>query len=128
MSLLTDTREKLQTRIDKLDEQLAPLQTERDELMLVMDALNAPNTPQPVSRSRSTGGTRRKRVSGENRADAMFELVAAEPGLTGSEIARRLNTQAGYISRLGKQLLEEGRLRRDDKKGYFANNGSAPVS
>ena len=65
------------------------------------------------SRSRATGGRRRRR--GGTRADQAVKLIEANPGITASEIAKRMKIKPNYLYRVLGDLQKEGRVKKDGR-------------
>jgi DNA invertase Pin-like site-specific DNA recombinase len=63
----------------------------------------------------SAGGRRRRR--GGTRADQAVKIVGANPGITASEVAKRMKIKPNYLYRVMGDLQKEGRVRKRGR-GY----------
>jgi ribosomal protein S25 len=67
-------------------------------------------------RKRSTGTGRRGRPRGSGARAAQAEkLVRANPGITISELAKKMNIKPNYLYRVLPQLQKDGKVRKRDK-------------
>jgi hypothetical protein len=66
---------------------------------------------------RSTGRTRGRRRSA--RADQAVKQVRTNPGITASEIAKKMRIQPNYVYRVMGDLQKQGKVRKKGK-GYVA--------
>jgi hypothetical protein len=64
----------------------------------------------------STTGTRRRRgrppKGAKTRADEALDLIKANPGISVSDIAKRMNIRQNYLYRVTGQLQKSGAVRR----------------
>jgi ribosomal protein S25 len=58
--------------------------------------------------------TGRKKRSG-TRADEAVKLIAKEPGISASEIAKRMKIKPNYLYRVLGELEKEGRVKKDGR-------------
>ncbi len=68
-----------------------------------------PKTKRPKKAKR--GGTRRRKRSG-TRADQAVKLVADNPGISASEIAKKMKIKPNYLYRVLGELEKEGRVKK----------------
>ena len=59
--------------------------------------------------------TRRRRRSG-TRADQAVRLIKANPGISASEIARKMKIQPNYLYRVLGDLQKEGKVKKSGRK------------
>jgi predicted HTH transcriptional regulator len=104
----------LRERINELESELANLQRALANLTGGRQGRRGPGRPHG---SRSTGETRtRRRRRGGTRADQAVRLIKANPGMTPSEIARKLNIQPNYMYRVLGDLQKEGKVKKSGRK------------
>jgi len=73
-----------------------------------------------TTRRRSKNGRRRRGRRGGTRADQALKVVRENPGITVSELARKLNIkQPNYLYRVMNQLQSDGAVSKSGK-GYTA--------
>ncbi|MGB0120147.1 MAG: winged helix-turn-helix domain-containing protein [Solirubrobacterales bacterium] len=114
-----------------IEERLAELDQERNQLLKALAALDGARSPgrppaqpgSPVSRvsaddppaPRRPGRRRRK---GGTRSEHAEQAVAANPGITASDIAEQLKIKPNYVYRVMADLVKEGRVAKKGT-GYF---------
>ena len=77
-------------------------------------------TSTSTARRRSTNGRRRRGRRGGTRAQQALKVVRDNPGITVSDLARKLNIkQPNYLYRVMNQLQSDGAVRKSGK-GYTA--------
>lgn len=69
---------------------------------------------------RPTGSTtrtspRRRRRRGSTRSDQAVKLVAANPGISASEIAKKMSIKPNYLYRVLADLEKQGKVRKDGR-------------
>ncbi|MSO41506.1 MAG: hypothetical protein EXQ70_06380 [Solirubrobacterales bacterium] len=100
-----------------LEERRGELRRELDQIEKALTGLGAKR--RGPGRPRGSGGERRRR-RGRSRADQAAKIVADNPGITASEIAKKMSLKApNYLYRVLPELQKEGRVRKDGK-GYHA--------
>jgi hypothetical protein len=73
-----------------------------------------------TARRRSTNGRRRRGRRGGTRADQALKVIRENPGITVSEMAKRMNIkQPNYLYRVVNQLQSDGAVTKQGK-GYKA--------
>ncbi|MGH7497814.1 MAG: hypothetical protein ACREL3_03070 [Gemmatimonadales bacterium] len=105
----------LKERISELEGELAKLQRALASLTEGREGRRGPGRPRG---SRSTGtrtGTRRRRRGG-TRADQAVALIKASPGISASEIARKMKIQPNYMYRVLGDLQKEGKVKKSGRK------------
>ncbi|MGA9371921.1 MAG: hypothetical protein WBV53_08735, partial [Solirubrobacterales bacterium] len=64
------------------------------------------------------GGRRRRRRRGSTRADQAVKLISENPGITVSELGKKMSlNHPNYLYRILPDLQKEGRIRREGS-GY----------
>ena len=77
-------------------------------------------TSTSTARRRSTNGRRRRGRRGGTRAQQALKVVRDNPGITVSDLARKLNIkQPNYLYRVMNQLQSDGAVKKSGK-GYTA--------
>jgi CRP-like cAMP-binding protein len=96
----------------------------RDEVRRLESALSALTDRRPGSRRgrattrRAANGRRRRRgrrAGGGTRAAQAERLVKANPGITISELAKKMGITPNYLYRVMPQLEKDGKVRKRDK-------------
>jgi DNA invertase Pin-like site-specific DNA recombinase len=106
----------IRERIRELDGERAQLERALASLTGGREGRRGPGRPQ--GSSNSTTGTRtrrRRRRRGNTRADEAVKLVQENPGISASEIARKMSIKPNYLYRVLAELQKEGRVRKDGR-------------
>ena len=103
----------LKERISELEGELAKLQRALANLTEGREGRRGPGRPRG-SRTAATRTRRRRR--GGTRADQAVRLIKANPGITASEIARKMKIQPNYMYRVLGDLQKEGRVKKSGRK------------
>jgi transposase-like protein len=102
----------LKEQIAELERELARLQRALASLTDGREGRRGPGRP------RGTATTvRRRRRRGGTRADQAVKIVGSNPGITASEIAKRMKIKPNYLYRVMGDLQKEGRIRKRGR-GY----------
>src|SRR5215211_2363721 len=102
----------LKKRIDELESELAKLQRALASLTDGRQGRRGPGRPRG-SRAATTRARRRRR--GGTRADQAVKLIKQNPGITASEIAKRMNIQPNYMYRVLGDLQKEGKVKKSGR-------------
>lgn len=103
----------LKGRIEELERELAKLQRALANLTDGRQGRRGPGRP----RGSSSGATRtRRRRRGGTRSDQAVKLIKANPGITASEIAKKMRIKPNYMYRVLGDLQNEGRVRKSGRK------------
>ncbi|MBS1675801.1 MAG: hypothetical protein JST08_00300 [Actinobacteria bacterium] len=117
-AVLEDAHALISKRLDELNE-------ERQHLERALAALGGKATRRRPGRPRgskakattkSSPKSRRRRAGG--RADQAVVLIEKSPGVTASEVAKRLRIKPNYLYRVLGDLEKEGRVKKDGRR-YF---------
>jgi hypothetical protein len=104
----------IRSRIKELDAERAKLERALASLTGGREGRRGPGRPR-----RSTAGSaaprRRRRRRGGTRADQAVKLVAANPGISASEIAKQMKIKPNYLYRVLAELEKEGKVRKDGR-------------
>jgi hypothetical protein len=103
-------------------ERLRELESERAQLERALASLTGgrqgrrgPGRPRGTTTTRAAAGTRRRRRRGGTRADQAVRLVKANPGISASEIAKKMRIKPNYLYRVLGDLEKEGRVKKDGR-------------
>ncbi len=106
-NVLNEARALVQKRLRELDQERARLER----------ALGDPTGPlvgrRPPGRPPGSGGGRRRRRGGTRSAQAV-KIVNSNPGITASEIAKKMKIKPNYLYRVMGDLQKDGEV---SKKG-----------
>lgn len=101
-SLLEERREELQRELRQIESAIAGLGGRR----------RGPGRP------RGTGGGRRRRRRGGTRADQAVKIITDNPGISVSELGKRMKLKApNYLYRVLPDLEKAGRIKKKGR-GY----------
>ena len=110
-NVLNEARALVQKRLRELDQERARLERALADLTGGIVGRRRPGRPP------GSGGGRRKRRGGTRGAQAV-KIVTSNPGITASEIAKRMKIKPNYLYRVMGDLQKEGRVRKDGRKYY----------
>ena len=110
-NVLKEARSLVEKRLHELDQERARLERALADLTGGKVGRRRPGRP-----SGSGGGRRRKRRGGTRSAQAV-KLVKSNPGITASEIAKRLKIKPNYLYRVMGELEKEGEVTKKGR-GY----------
>ena len=102
----------IRDRLRELDSERAQLERALASLTSGREGKRGPGRP-PGSRARA-GGRRRGRRRG-TRADQAVRLVKANPGISASEIAKKMKIKPNYLYRVLGELEKDGKVRKDGR-------------
>jgi predicted HTH transcriptional regulator len=97
---------------------LRELDAERAELQKALDGLTSSRGRRGPGRpagSTTRSSPRRRRRRGNTRADQAVKLVAANPGISASEIAKKMSIKPNYLYRVLADLQKQGKVRKDGR-------------
>jgi hypothetical protein len=99
-----------------LERRLRELDDERKQVEAALSGLGR-SARRRAGRPRGSGTTRRRR-SGSTRADQAVRIIKQNPGITVSELGKKMKLNApNYLYRVLPDLQKEGRIKRRGK-GY----------
>lgn len=111
-------------------ERLADLDDERKRLERALAELGgkvtrrAPGRPRGSSKAKSGASDgaapRRRKRRGGTRADQAVNLIAKEPGISASDVAKQMKIKPNYLYRVLGDLEKEGRVKKDGRQYYPA--------
>ena len=109
-NVLKEARSLVEKRLQELDQERARLERALADLTGGKVGRRRPGRPA------GSGRGRRKRRGGTRSAQAV-KLVKANPGITASEIAKRLKIKPNYLYRVMGELQKEGEVTKKGR-GY----------
>jgi hypothetical protein len=103
-----------------LERRLRELDDERKQVEAALAGLGR-SARRAAGRPRAAAArTRRRRRNGSTRADQAVKIITQNPGITVSELGRKMKlNHPNYLYRVLPDLQKEGRIKRDGK-GYSA--------
>jgi transposase-like protein len=119
----------LDEALDLVKKRLAELDEERKRLERALLELGGTLTRRPgrpkgsgrgPGRPPKAGGKRKRRRRGGTRADQAVALVAANPGISASEIAKQMKIKPNYLYRVLGELEKEGRVKKKGREYHPA--------
>jgi sugar-specific transcriptional regulator TrmB len=124
--VLDEARGLVERRLADLDEERRRL--ERALAELGGKAKRSPGRPRGsasgTSTKASTGSSgapkKRRRRRGGTRGDQAVELIASQPGISASDVAKAMKIKPNYLYRVLGDLEKEGRVKKDGRQYYPA--------
>jgi sugar-specific transcriptional regulator TrmB len=126
--VLDEARGLVERRLADLDEERRQL--ERALAELGGKAKRSPGRPRgsasgtstkKVSSGTSSGAPKkRRRRRGGTRGDQAVELIASQPGISASDVAKTMKIKPNYLYRVLGDLEKEGRVKKDGRHYYPA--------
>jgi CRP-like cAMP-binding protein len=111
-NVLKEARSLVEKRLHELDQERARLERALADLTGGKVGRRRPGRPS----GSGSGGGRRKRRGGTRSAQAV-KLVKSNPGITASEIAKKLKIKPNYLYRVMGELEKEGEVTKKGR-GY----------
>src|SRR5436190_13634631 len=102
----------LRKRIGELEGELSKLQRALSSLTDGRQGRRGPGRPRG---SRVATAPRRPARRGGTRADQAVKLIKANPGITASEIAKKMRIKPNYLYRVLGDLQKEGRVKKSGR-------------
>ena len=105
----------IRQRLRELDSERAQLQRALSSLTgkMAARAVAAPGARRARRRRRANGRKRGRRAG--TRSDQAVKLIKANPGISASEIAKRMSIKPNYLYRVLGELQSEGRVKKDGR-------------
>jgi transposase-like protein len=113
-----------------LRRRLAEIEEERQRLERALAALGRKVSARRPGRPRgrkaragksATAPKRRGKRRGGGRADQAAALVEKSPGISASDVAKRMKIKPNYLYRVLSDLEKEGRVKKDGRQYYPAS-------
>jgi DNA invertase Pin-like site-specific DNA recombinase len=109
----------IRDRIKELNAERAKLERALASLTGGREGRRGPGRPRGPAAA-AAAPRRRRRRRGGTRADQAVKLVAANPGISASEIAKQMRIKPNYLYRVLAELEKEGRVRKDGRSYHPA--------
>jgi sugar-specific transcriptional regulator TrmB len=104
----------LKDRIRELENELSKLQRALSSLTDGRHGRRGPGRPRGSgARAQATARPRRRR--GGTRADQAVKLIKANPGISASEVAKKMRIKPNYLYRVLGDLEKEGRVKKSGR-------------
>jgi CRP-like cAMP-binding protein len=116
--VLDQARSLIEGRLKELDDERKRLEGTLSDITGGRVGRRRPGRPRGSRTTRRATGRRRGRRR-STRADQAAKHVQANPGITASEIAKKLRIQPNYVYRVMGDLQKQGKVRKKGK-GYVA--------
>jgi hypothetical protein len=118
-NVLDEARELVLKRLADLDDERKRLERALAELG-GKAVRRAPGRPRGSSPKPRSGGAprRRRRRRGGTRADQAVNLIANDPGISASDVAKAMKIKPNYLYRVLGDLEKEGRVKKKGRQ-YF---------
>jgi hypothetical protein len=104
----------IRDRLKELDSERAQLERALSSLTGGRQGRRGPGRPRGSTSGSRPRGRRRGRRGG-TRADQAVKLISQNPGISASEIAKRLKIKPNYMYRVLGDLQKEGRVKKDGR-------------
>jgi predicted HTH transcriptional regulator len=115
--VLDQARSLIEKRINELREELHKLeQTHAD---LGGRVRRGPGRPRGSTSRRRSGGGRKRGRKRSTRSDQAVRIVKQNPGITASEVAKKMKIQPNYVYRVMGDLQKDGKVKKSGR-GYSA--------
>lgn len=109
--------------VDVIQAEIAKVEGEIAQLKAALGALDevGPPAAKPASKTPAPRRARKtkRRAKRGRRIEQFLELIQAEPGIGGSEIARRIGVTPNQVYGLAQRLAKDGRIVKSDGR-YFS--------
>jgi hypothetical protein len=102
----------IRKRLRELDAERSQLERALASLTDGREGRRGPGRP-AGSTTRTSGRRRRRR--GSTRSDQAVKLVAANPGISASEMAKKMRIKPNYLYRVLADLEKQGKVRKDGR-------------
>jgi hypothetical protein len=103
----------IRDRLKELDAERAQLERALASLTGGRQGRRGPGRPR--GSGAASAPRRRRRRRGGTRADQAVKLIAANPGISASEIAKQMKIKPNYLYRVLAELEKTGRVRKDGR-------------
>jgi CRP-like cAMP-binding protein len=116
---LDGARREIEARLGELRDEVRRLEAAAAALSAGVTRRRGPGRPRGSANTarRTTARRDRRRRSGIRRAQAE-KLVRESPGITISELAKKMNIKPNYLYRVLPELQRDGKVRKDGKKWH----------
>ena len=120
-NVLDEARSLVEKRLAELEDEKRRLERALSELTGGESGRRRPGRPRGSRSGSGTGSTsgaprRRRRRRGGTRAEQALKLVADNPDISASEVARQMNIKPNYLYRVLGDLEKEGKVTKTGRK------------
>jgi predicted Rossmann fold nucleotide-binding protein DprA/Smf involved in DNA uptake len=109
-----DAADLIRERIRELDAERSQLDRALSSLTSGREGRRGPGRPRRAAKRTAQRRSPRRRRS--TRADQTVRLVSANPGITASEIAKKMRIKPNYLYRVLAELEKQGRVKKNGRK------------
>ena len=118
--MIDEARELLEKRLKELDDERKRLERALSNLIEGKAPGRrrgrGPGRPRGSKSKKAAAPRRRRARSGGTRADQAVKLIADNPGITASEIAKTMKIKPNYLYRVLGDLQKEGRVKKKGRQ------------
>jgi sugar-specific transcriptional regulator TrmB len=115
-SVIDEARELLEKRLAELDDERKRVERALVSLIEGKGARRRPGRPKGTTSKKAGAPRRRRGRRGGTRADQAVKLIAANPGITASEIAKTMKIKPNYLYRVLGDLEKERRVKKKGRQ------------
>ncbi len=105
----------IRERLKELEAESAQLERALSSLTGGREGRRGPGRPKGRTSGSSRSGRRRRGRRGGTRSEHAMKLIKENPGISASEIAKRLKIKPNYMYRVLGDLQKEGRVVKDGR-------------
>ena len=127
-NVFDEARDALERSVRELREQLSQAEEALEKLGGKTTTRRGPGRRGPgrpkgsTNKASSGGGTtaprKRRKRRGGTRADQAVNLIASQPGISASDVAKTMKIKPNYLYRVLGDLEKEGRVKKDGRQYY----------
>jgi Winged helix-turn-helix DNA-binding len=119
-NVLEDTRAYIEERLASIDDERRKLERALAAVTDGRSGRRGPGRPRAANGRASSSGRKRRRRRGGTRAEQAVKLVGDNPGISASDIARRMSIKPNYLYRVMSDLEKEGRVTKRGREYHPA--------
>ena len=116
--VLDQARSLIEDRLKELEDERVKLERTLNDISGGRVGRRRPGRPKGSTARRRSNGRKRGRKR-STRADQAVKIVRENPGITASEVAKRMSIQPNYVYRVMGELQKQGKVKKKGK-GYQA--------
>ncbi len=123
-NVLDEARDLVQKRLADLDDERKRLERALAELggKAIRRSPGRPRGSKSTSKAKASAPAaaprKRRKRRGGTRADQAVDLIASQPGISASDVAKTMKIKPNYLYRVLGDLEKEGRVKKDGRKYY----------
>jgi sugar-specific transcriptional regulator TrmB len=115
--VLDQARSLIEDRLKELDDERQKLESTLADLG--GRVRRGPGRPRGTTTRRRAGGGRKRGRKRSTRSDQAVRIVKQNPGITASDVAKKMKIQPNYVYRVMGDLQKEGKVKKSGR-GYSA--------